>query len=109
MSFWTSLLAILGLALITLVSRSFFLLPERDVPMPEWLREGLRYAPLAALIAVVAPEIFMTDGVVTTVWSDPRGYAAAVGIACYFWKRNILMTIAAGTGTLLLLRYVFGT
>ena len=50
---WTLGLAIVGLAVITLVTRGFFLIPEREWPLPTWLREGLRYAPLAALAAVV--------------------------------------------------------
>ncbi len=54
-----SLLAIAGLAAITLLTRGLFLLPERELPVPEWLRQGLRHAPLAALTAVVVPEIVL--------------------------------------------------
>jgi branched-subunit amino acid transport protein len=36
--------ASLGLAVITLVTRAFFMVPERELPMPEWLKRGLRYA-----------------------------------------------------------------
>ena len=52
----------LGMAAVTLLFRAFFLIPEQDLPMPNWLREGLRYAPIAALAAVVAPEMVMTQG-----------------------------------------------
>ena len=31
------ILALLGLVLITLVTRAFFMLPERDLPLPDWL------------------------------------------------------------------------
>lgn len=106
MTFSTSLIAILGMAIITLVSRSLFLMPDRDLPLPGWLREGLRYAPLAALIAVVAPEIFLTDGQLVNSLKDARLYGAAAGITSYVWKRNILATIALGTGTFLLLRFI---
>ena len=47
-------LAIVGLAVITVVSRSFFMIPERELPLPGWLKRGLKYAPLAALTAVIA-------------------------------------------------------
>jgi len=47
----------LGMAAVTLLCRSFFLLPKGELPMPRWLREGLRYAPTAALAAVVTPEL----------------------------------------------------
>ena len=52
----------LGMGAITLLCRASFLIPEEDLPMPHWLREGLRYAPTAALAAVVAPELFLTQG-----------------------------------------------
>ena len=32
------LVAIAGLALITVITRAFFMLPEQDIPMPGWLR-----------------------------------------------------------------------
>lgn len=56
------LIAILGLVLITVVTRAFFMIPERELPMPDWLRRGLKYAPLAALAAVIAPELVMSQG-----------------------------------------------
>ena len=55
MTTWQGVIAIVGLALITIVTRGFFLFPEREVPLPAWLQQGLRYAPLAALVAVIAP------------------------------------------------------
>ena len=42
-------IAILGLAGITLLTRAFFMIPERDLPMPDWLRRGLTDAPLGVL------------------------------------------------------------
>ncbi len=53
MNSWETVLAIVGLAVITLVTRSFFLIPEKEVHLPGWLRRSLRYAPLAALAAIV--------------------------------------------------------
>ena len=51
-----------GPGAITLLTRTFFLIPRRELPMPGWLPQGLRYAPLAALAAVLVPEIVMTQG-----------------------------------------------
>ena len=49
MSFWEAFFTILGMALVTIVTRGFFLFPKHELPMPAWLKQGLRYAPLAAL------------------------------------------------------------
>jgi branched-subunit amino acid transport protein len=108
MSTTEALITIVGLALISLLTRGFFILPSRELPMPGWLQRGLRYAPVAALVAVVVPEVVMTDGRLVTTWQDARLFAAAAGIGWYFWRRSILGTIVVGTGVMLLLRLGLG-
>ena len=66
MTGWEPWVASVGLALVTLVTRAFFMIPEREVPMPEWFKRGLKYAPLAALAAVIAPELVMQQGALIT-------------------------------------------
>lgn len=89
-------LAILGLAVITVVARAFFMIPEREIPMPDWLRRGLKYAPLAALAAVIAPEIFMHQGALIGSLHDARLPSVLCAAGYYFWKRGILGTIVVG-------------
>jgi branched-subunit amino acid transport protein len=101
-------IAVIGLALLTVLTRAFFLLPERELPLPDWLQQGLRYAPLAALVAVVAPEIVLTQGELISTWQDPRLPAVAVASAYYFWRRGILGTIVSGTAVLLVLKLGLG-
>lgn len=102
------LITILGMAAVTLLCRAFFLLPEDDLPMPSWLREGLRYAPIAALTAVVAPEIVMTHGHVIDTWRDARVFGALAGIAFYVRWPDLFGTIVCGTGVMLVLRFTLG-
>lgn len=105
---WETLIAILGLALITVVTRGGFFLSEREIPIPLWLRQGLRYAPLAALAAVVVPEIVMQQGKLIASWHDARLFAAAAGAAWFWWRRGILGTILVGMAVLLPLRLIWG-
>jgi len=105
---WDTALAILGMGLITLLTRSFFLIPRDEVPMPDWLKQGLRYAPLAALAAVIVPEIVMTQGQLISTFKDARLYAVVVGSAYFYWKRGILGTIVSGTAVMLGLRLGLG-
>jgi branched-subunit amino acid transport protein len=102
------LLAILGLLGLTIVTRGFFFLSRREVPFPAWLRQGLRYAPLAALAAVVVPEIVMQHGHVNVTWHDARLYAAVAGTLYFWWRRDILGTILTGMAVLLPLRLGLG-
>jgi branched-subunit amino acid transport protein len=100
--------AMVGLALLTVLTRAFFLLPSRDIPLPGWLQQGLRYAPLAAMMAVVAPDILMTQGALISTWKDARLPAVAVASAYYFWRRGILGTILSGMAVLLGLKLGLG-
>lgn len=100
MSLGWGLVAIVGLALISVLTRGFFLMSNREWPMPAWLSQALRFAPLAALAAVIAPELVMSDGRLISTWQDPRLFAAAAAAAFFFWKRNILGTIVVGMAVL---------
>jgi len=101
-------LTILGMALVTLITRGFFVLPSRELPLPDWLSQGLRYAPVAALAAIVLPEIVMTQGQLIGHWQDARVFAALAGAAWYAWRRSILGTIVSGSLVLLALRLGLG-
>jgi branched-subunit amino acid transport protein len=108
MSFWLGVIAILGLALISVLTRGFFFLSEREIPIPGWLKQGLRYAPLAALAAVVVPEVVTNKGQLINTLQDARLYGAAAGAGWYFWRRSILGTILSGMTVLLALRLGLG-
>lgn len=101
-------LAIGGLAVITMVSRAFFMIPEQELPLPPWLRRGLKYAPLAALSAVVAPEIVMSQGALIVTWQDARLPAVLCAAGYYFWRRGILGTISVGMAVYLPLHILLG-
>ncbi|WP_343642242.1 AzlD domain-containing protein [Roseateles sp.] len=108
MSAWEAVLGILGMGAITVITRAFFMIPDREIPLPGWVRDGLRYAPLAALAAVIVPEIVMTQGELIHTWKDARLFAAAAGTAYFFCKRGILGTIISGTAVMLALRIGLG-
>src|SRR5690606_25855657 len=105
---WYVFAAVIGLAAVTVVTRGFFMLPERELTLPPWALNGLKYAPLAALVAVIAPEILLTDGALLATFADARIYAVLVGTAYFYWKRGILGTIVSGTAVLLALRLGLG-
>jgi branched-subunit amino acid transport protein len=108
MTTWMTIVAIAGLTGVSIVTRGFFVIPDREVPIPGWLREALRYAPLAALVAVLLPEIAMTGDHLLATWKDARIYATATGIVVFATSRSLLGTILAGTAVLLALRLSLG-
>ena len=93
---WHTVVIVLGLAVVTVLARGFFLFSNRTWSLPHWAQRGLQYAPIAALAAVVAPEVVMVNGQLMETWKDARLYAAIVGAAVYFWRKDVLFTIVAG-------------
>lgn len=108
MSGFETFITIVGLTAITVVTRSFFLMSERELVLPAWVQRGLRYAPLAALAAVVVPEIVMSQGQLINTWQDARLYAAAASTAYFFWRGGILGTIVSGMAVLVPLKLWLG-
>jgi branched-subunit amino acid transport protein len=104
---WT-LAVIVGLALVTVLTRSFFFISSQNWQLPHWAQCGLQYAPIAALSAVVVPEIVTVQGVLITTWQDARLFSAVVGTAIYFWRRDVLLTILGGMAVYLPLHLGLG-
>lgn len=104
---WT-LAVILGLAGVTVLTRSFFFISSEEWTLPDWAQRGLQYAPIAAMAAVVLPEVLMQQGEFLQTWMDARWMGAAVGAAVYFWRRDVLLTIVVGMLAYLPLHLVLG-
>ena len=108
---WT-LGVILGLTVVTIVTRCFFFMSDKTWHLPHWAQRGLQYAPIAALAAVVAPEVFMAHGELITTWQDARIYAALTGAAYFFWRKGqgqaVLGTIVSGMAVYLPLHLGLG-
>jgi branched-subunit amino acid transport protein len=92
---WT-LLTILALGVVTVITRGFFFMSSKPWTLPHWAQRGLQYAPIAALSAVVVPEIVMSGGELIRTWQDARLYAALAGGFWFYRQRNVLGTIISG-------------
>jgi branched-subunit amino acid transport protein len=108
MNAWEAALTIVGLGVVTLATRGFFLWPRREVPLPGWLQRGLRIAPLAALTAIIVPEVLMTQGALIDHWRDARWPAVVAATAWYLWRPGVLGPLLAGLSIFLPLRLGLG-
>jgi branched-subunit amino acid transport protein len=104
---WT-LAVIVGLAVVTVLSRCFFFILDRPWSLPGWAERALQYAPVAALAGVIAPEIVMSSGHLVATWQDARLFAAPAGALLYFWRRSVLLTILGGMAVYLPLHLGLG-
>lgn len=102
------LLTFVLLGAVTVITRGLFFISSRPWTLPHWAQRGLQYAPIAALSAVVIPEIVTTQGQWIQTWQDARLFAAAAGAAWFFWKRGVLGTIVCGMAAYLPLHLGLG-
>ena len=93
--FWT-VVTIIGMALVTVLTRCFFFIFNQPWTLPGWARRGLDFAPIAALAAVIVPEIVMTQGQLIGTWQDARLFAALAGALWFYSRRSVLGTIVSG-------------
>ena len=99
--------AILLLALCSLITRAGYLLLGHHIPFPDRVRQALRFAPLAALTAIIVPEILP--------WNYPQApefdlnlIAAAIAITVFQYRRNAVLLIASGMLALWALQWLTG-
>jgi len=104
---WT-VAVIVALAGITVLARCFFFIASKPWSLPPWAQRGLQYAPIAALAAVVVPEVVMTQGRLVANWQDARLFAAAAGVAAFYWRRDVFLTIVIGMAVYLPLHLGLG-
>ena len=104
---WT-VLTIVGMTLVTILTRSFFFISSKPWTLPGWVQRGLHYAPIAALVAVIVPEMVMAQGQLLTTWHNARLFAVLAGAAWYYWRGGVLGTIIAGMAVYLPLHIGLG-
>ena len=94
------LLTIAALAGVSVLTRCFFFVSSKEWVLPGWAQRGLQYAPIAALCAVIAPEIVMSQGHLIHSLADARLFGLAAGVVYYATRRgsgqSVLGTIVAG-------------
>lgn len=84
------------LTIATILARSSFFFLGNSVRLPPRVQHALRYAPAAALAAIVVPDLVTTGGAVSMTWSNPK-LMAGIGAAVFFLAtRHMLGTIVIG-------------
>lgn len=98
--------AVAMLVLCSLISRCGYMLFGDRLPLPEVVRQALRYAPAAALTGIIVPELLpwtQSGGPVL----DVRLAAGLLGIAIFLRTRSTIFMIGGGMLALWGLRALF--
>ena len=99
---WT---AFVLLGITTLLTRGSFIVIGERGRLPATLQRALRYAPAAALSALVVPDLLLVQGVVQPF--NPKLLAALVVIAVALRWRNPWLPFILGMGSLWLMQFLF--
>lgn len=95
---------IVGVALLTILTRSSFLLLGDRAALPEKLQRGLRYAPVCALVALITPELFVAQGAIDLSASNAKLVGGLAAAAVMLMTRSMLAAIVVGMAAFTALR-----
>ncbi|MCK6388052.1 MAG: AzlD domain-containing protein [Zoogloea sp.] len=94
-SLWLTFILI-GLA--TLLPRSSFIVLGQRASLPEAVQKALRYAPAAALAAIVVPDVVLVNGAPDVF--NPKLGAAIAAVLAVSLSRNPWLPFIAGMAVL---------
>nr|CCA88955.1 conserved membrane hypothetical protein [Ralstonia syzygii R24] len=97
-------LTIFGMTIVTIVTRALFLMVGDRLTLPMRVRHALRFAPAAALAAIVLPDLLWYHGGFDASWTNPRLMAGIAAAAFYVATRRMLGMILVGMGVYTVLR-----
>ena len=101
MNLWTVM--VVG-GLVTFLIRFSFIGAEGVTRPPAWFVRLLPYVPVAALTALIVPELLLVDGTLALGTGNARLWAGVVAILLAARWRNSLLTIGGGFLALFLLQ-----
>lgn len=85
------------LTVATILTRCLFFLFADALKLPPRLQHALRYAPAAALAAIVVPDlVFLPDGAIDLGWGNPKLLAGIGALLFFCATRHMMGTIAVG-------------
>jgi branched-subunit amino acid transport protein len=87
---------IAGVALVSYLTRAIFVVPSSYLRLSPGVHRVLRFAPAAALMAIVIPDMLILQGQLSLSLANPRLVGGLVGFAVAAATRSILAAMAAG-------------
>ncbi|MBP2637611.1 MAG: Branched-chain amino acid transport protein (AzlD) [Firmicutes bacterium] len=98
------LVIIIGMALVTFVTRFSCVALLRQTGMPAWLERWLTHIPTAILTALIIPALVLPRGQIDLSLDNHYLIAGLLATLVAYRSRNIIATLMLGMGTILSLR-----
>lgn len=97
---WSLWLIIAGMAAGTIFNRAALIMLAGRFDLPPAVQASLRYAPAAALAAIVVPELFVQQGQIDLSLHNIKLLAGLAGFAIAMATRNTVLAIVGGMAAL---------
>ena len=97
-------IAIVGMGVVTVLTRALFLMAGERVSVPDRLQRALRYAPAAALAAIIVPEFMTWQGHFTLSPTNAKLMAGIAATVFYLFTRRMVGMIVVGMAVYTALR-----
>lgn len=99
-------LLIIGMALVTFLTRFGAVALLKKTGMPAWLERWLKHLPTAILTALIAPALFLPQGYIDLSLGNHYLLAGIIAaIVAYIW-RNAILTMGLGLMAILSFRWL---
>lgn len=101
---WTLWLTLLCIGLLTWMIRLSFILIFGKKTIPPLLLKAFRFVPVTVLSALILPDMLLSRGTIALGLSNFRLLAGLLALIVAWRTKNVLLTLLAGMGGLLLLQ-----
>jgi branched-subunit amino acid transport protein len=98
-------LSIVAMTIITLATRTVMLVFGDRIPLPERVQHALRFAPVCALTALIAPELLTEQGAWAISLANAKLVGGAIAVAVMLATRSMMATMGIGMAAYLALRH----
>jgi branched-subunit amino acid transport protein len=98
-------LSIVAMTIITLATRTVMLVFGDRIPLPERVQHALRFAPVCALTALIAPELLTEQGAWAISLANAKLVGGAIAVAVMLATRSMIATMGIGMAAYLALRH----
>ncbi len=98
-------LVMISIGFLTFATRISFIVILDRWKTPHIVRRALRFVPVSVLTAIFVPELLMPTGAIDISLNNSRLFAGLIAMVVAWKTRNIVWTIVAGMGVLLLLQW----
>jgi branched-subunit amino acid transport protein len=97
-------LGIAGLMGVTFLARSGLILLKRDIELPMRVQRALRFAPMAAIVAIIMPSVLLHQGQFSVAITNPKILAVIAAFIAWKISKQMGVCLLAGLAVYVAMR-----